>query len=69
MIEKIDYNKCNSCGTCFDTCPMDCFRTIGNKVYIAYQKDCMCCYLCELYCPAQALFVSPERGRPVSLPF
>ena len=35
---------------------------------IARQADCQTCYLCELYCPADALYVGPncERAEPVT---
>jgi ferredoxin len=33
-------------------------RTSGIPV-IARQGDCQTCFLCELYCPEDALFVSP----------
>ena len=69
MIERIDYDKCTNCDICYDICPMDCFGKIGNLVYIAYPHDCMCCYLCELHCCDDALYVSPERGRPIPLPY
>lgn len=27
---------------------------------IARQSDCQTCYICELYCPVDALYVAPE---------
>jgi len=48
---------------------MDVYRLAGKEVYIAYQADCMSCYLCELLCPQQAIHVSPERGQPKPLPW
>jgi ferredoxin len=37
----------------------------GGKAVIAYQADCQTCLLCELYCPADALFVWPEVDRVI----
>ncbi|MBI4320144.1 MAG: ferredoxin family protein [Chloroflexi bacterium] len=64
-VERIDYDKCNDCGICYDVCPMDVFRTVGRNVYIAYHDDCMTCYLCSTYCAKDAVYVGPERPVPV----
>jgi formate hydrogenlyase subunit 6/NADH:ubiquinone oxidoreductase subunit I len=34
---------------------------------IARQGDCQTCFLCELYCPEDALFVSPFADVPQQL--
>ena len=31
---------------------------------VARQSDCQTCYMCELYCPADALFVGSDCERP-----
>jgi len=38
-------------------------KTDGIPV-IARQADCQTCFLCELYCPEDALFVSPFADVP-----
>ena len=68
-IEQIDHQKCNLCLKCVEVCPMDVFRTIGRVVYTAYPEDCMCCYLCELECPVEAIFVHPRRATVKPLPW
>lgn len=76
-VETIDYEKCSDCGICYDICPMDvyglmhAFRQADAKprVYIKYPEDCMCCYLCELDCPDDAIYVSPYRSFEVTLPY
>ncbi|KKM09810.1 hypothetical protein SY88_16570 [Clostridiales bacterium PH28_bin88] len=68
-IEKIDYQRCNGCLQCWDTCPMDVIRVLGKTVYLAYPEDCMCCYLCELACPNDAIYVSPKRTKSKPLPW
>ncbi len=64
-LRSIDYDKCNDCGICFDICPMDCFRSVGPKVYVAYPEDCMTCHLCTMHCRQDAIFVGPERARRI----
>jgi NAD-dependent dihydropyrimidine dehydrogenase PreA subunit len=68
-VEHIDYQKCTACQWCYKICPMDVYRTAGKEVYIAYPDDCMCCYLCELECPAEAIHVSPRRGQSKPFPW
>jgi len=69
VVKHIDYDKCNDCGICYDICPLDVYRRVGRTHYIAYQRDCMTCFLCELECPTNAIYVGPERGRQPVLPY
>ncbi len=76
-IERIDYRLCDDCGICYDICPLDVFgiidiyRTRERKslVYVKYPDDCMCCYLCEIDCHVDAIYVSPTRAFEVCLPY
>ena len=68
-VKRIDYTKCSGCLRCFEVCPMDVFRQAGREIYIAYQDDCMCCYLCELECPEDAVYVNPKRSLPLTFPW
>ncbi|MCL5962122.1 MAG: ferredoxin family protein [Chloroflexi bacterium] len=68
-VERINYEACTSCGKCYDMCPMDVYERAGRTYYIAHSKDCMTCFLCEIDCPKDAIYVGPERGRPVVLPY
>lgn len=62
MIEKIDADKCISCGSCVNRCPLDVIRFgTEKKAYIAYPEDCMTCYICERFCPVGAIYVHPFR--------
>jgi NAD-dependent dihydropyrimidine dehydrogenase PreA subunit len=36
----------------------------SNKAVIKYPEECMCCDYCELDCPQDAIYVSPERYVP-----
>ena len=68
-VKRIDRTKCTLCGNCALVCPLDVFQKMGRFVYIAYPEDCMTCFLCEIECPAGAIYVSPERGMQKILPY
>lgn len=60
MIELVSAARCIGCGACVEACPDDVFDAgTGGVPVIARQQDCQTCFLCELYCPADALYVSP----------
>ena len=68
-IEKIDYEKCIRCHNCYDICPMDVFRLIGEDVYLAYPEDCARCFLCERVCPVNAIKMNAIPVVPLPDPF
>lgn len=68
-IQRIEREKCTLCGRCLQICPMDVFGKIGRFVFIAHLEDCMTCFLCELECPEEAIFVGPERGMNKVMPY
>jgi NAD-dependent dihydropyrimidine dehydrogenase PreA subunit len=68
-VDRIDYEKCTSCGNCFTICPMDVFRKTGSVYYIAYREDCMTCHLCALYCGGKAISIGPDRAVPIVFPY
>jgi NAD-dependent dihydropyrimidine dehydrogenase PreA subunit len=68
-VEQIRKERCTNCGRCYDVCPMDVFQRLAGRTFIAYPDDCMCCYLCEIECPADALMVTGKRAREIPFPY
>ncbi len=63
MIELINQDRCTSCNICVEVCPTNVFaRDDTGPPVIARQSDCQTCYMCELYCPEDALFVAPSAS-------
>lgn len=60
MIEIVDTATCIACDVCVKVCPTDVFdRGADGVPVIARQSDCQTCFMCEAYCPVDALYVSP----------
>lgn len=71
-IRKIDYERCKKgCRLCVDICPEDVLRfdKEEKRPRICYLRDCQSCFLCEIYCPTQAIYVSPFRERRAVMPW
>ncbi len=65
MIELVLADRCNACNTCVVICPTNVFEAVeGGPPRIARQADCQTCFMCELYCREDALFVSPDCEGP-----
>jgi flavodoxin/ferredoxin len=48
----LNKDKCSKCGQCAENCPVE---AIILDPYPKWVKDCDRCYLCDLYCPEQAI--------------
>ena len=60
MIEIISATHCTACNICVHACPTNVFDIVpGGPPVIARQDDCQTCFMCELYCPVDALYVAP----------
>jgi NAD-dependent dihydropyrimidine dehydrogenase PreA subunit len=61
MIEIINKNKCTKCNICVKICPLNVFDFVkGETPTIARQFDCQTCFMCEAYCPTDAIYVFPN---------
>jgi NAD-dependent dihydropyrimidine dehydrogenase PreA subunit len=58
MIEFVSSQRCIGCDMCIRVCPTDVFGPgVDGVPVIARQEDCQTCFICEVYCPVDALFV------------
>ena len=61
MIELVSDSRCIRCDICVKACPTNVFDAVPDGApVIARQEDCQTCFMCELYCPVDALFVAPD---------
>ncbi len=64
MIELIVTDRCTACNACVEICPSDVFdRAPSGPPEIARQEACQTCFMCELYCKADAIYVGPNADR------
>ncbi|HEX4110438.1 MAG TPA: 4Fe-4S binding protein [Solirubrobacteraceae bacterium] len=62
MIELIDSERCTRCNICIRVCPTDVFEQLpGAPPKIARQDVCQTCFMCEIHCPDDAMYVAPLR--------
>ena len=65
MIEIVSKTRCIACDICVRACPANVFDPVpGSEPVIARQEDCQTCFLCEIYCPTDALYVAPNAEGP-----
>ncbi|MEZ0364643.1 4Fe-4S binding protein [Mycobacterium sp. pUA109] len=63
MIEIVIAEACIGCDKCVEACPTNVFDSTASGIpLIARQSDCQTCFMCEAYCPTDALYVSPESA-------
>jgi NAD-dependent dihydropyrimidine dehydrogenase PreA subunit len=61
MIELIYSDLCNGCGQCVEVCPTNALSLgVDNVPLISEQSACQTCFMCELYCQRDALYVDPD---------
>jgi NAD-dependent dihydropyrimidine dehydrogenase PreA subunit len=65
MIELVVADRCTACNACVEVCPTNVFDTGPDGLpVIARQADCQTCFMCELYCKSDAIFVAPDCEHP-----
>ena len=68
MIEIVSAARCVECDICVKVCPTNVFDATEYGVpVIARQDDCQTCFLCEIYCPTDALYVAPCAEGPIGI--
>jgi NAD-dependent dihydropyrimidine dehydrogenase PreA subunit len=68
VIEVVSATRCIECNICVKVCPADVFDSVRDGApVIARQDDCQTCFLCELYCPVDALFVDTQAEHSVAV--
>jgi NAD-dependent dihydropyrimidine dehydrogenase PreA subunit len=71
VIELVSEQRCIKCDLCVDACPTNVFDAVEDGApVIARQEDCQTCFMCEAYCPVDALYVdvNADHSVPVSEP-
>jgi NAD-dependent dihydropyrimidine dehydrogenase PreA subunit len=64
MIEIVSASRCTGCNICVRICLTNVFDIVaGAAPRIARQDDCQTCFMCELYCPEDALFVAANADQ------
>jgi NAD-dependent dihydropyrimidine dehydrogenase PreA subunit len=62
VIEVVSASRCIACDKCVQVCPTHVFDAGADGIpVIARQSDCQTCFMCEAYCPVDALFVAVSR--------
>jgi NAD-dependent dihydropyrimidine dehydrogenase PreA subunit len=64
MIEILSESRCIRCDICVQVCPTNVFDAVdGEAPQIARRDDCQTCFMCEAYCPVDAMYVSPKADE------
>jgi len=67
VIEVVSESRCVECNICVKVCPANVFDATGGVPVIARQDDCQTCFLCEIYCPTDALYVAERADGPLAI--
>lgn len=66
MIAHLFAEFCIGCNACVSVCPTHVLDAshMGLVPVVARQEQCQTCFMCELYCPTDAIFVGPDQTKP-----
>jgi NAD-dependent dihydropyrimidine dehydrogenase PreA subunit len=69
MIAHIFEDLCNFCQACVSACPTHVLDAgaPGAPPVIARLDQCQTCFMCELYCPQDAIFVGADQTAPETI--
>lgn len=68
MIAHIFAERCTGCNDCVAACPTHVFDPGADGVPVIARLDqCQTCFMCELYCEADALYVAPDQRQPETI--
>jgi NAD-dependent dihydropyrimidine dehydrogenase PreA subunit len=63
MIAHIFEDLCDGCNACVTICPTHVLDTGDAVPVIARLDQCQTCYMCELYCTSDAIYVGPDQHQ------
>lgn len=60
---QLDDERCRGCWTCYEVCPVGCFRPDRERRMVQQMDGdrCVACGACVLQCPEGALRLAPLR--------
>lgn len=64
MITPILESRCTGCNICVEVCPTLVLAEGDNSPRIAQIEACQTCYMCEIHCPVDAIYVAPDQTTP-----
>jgi len=68
MIAHIFADRCIGCDACVSACPTHVLDPgPGGVPVVARLDQCQTCFMCELYCEADAIYVAADQTEPESV--